>query len=42
MAAEKAAIPAVVLSTMKAVGQMDFKKDVTAAYCQETGKLCRS
>ncbi len=37
----KAAIPAVVLSTMKAVGQMDFKKDVTAAYCKETGKLCR-
>jgi len=36
----KAAIPAVVMETMKAVGEMDFKKDVTAAFCRETGKLC--
>jgi hypothetical protein len=36
----KAAIPGVVMQTMKAVGGMDFKADVTAAFCRQTGKLC--
>ncbi len=37
----KASVPAVVMATMNAVGQMDFKRDVAAAYCKQTGKLCR-
>jgi hypothetical protein len=36
----RAAAPAVVATTMKAIGKMDFKDDVLAAYCRETGKLC--
>ena len=34
------ATPAVIAATMQAVGTMDFKKDVRAAFCKETGKLC--
>jgi hypothetical protein len=34
------AIPAVIADTMQLVGKMDFKGDVLAAYCNETGKLC--
>ena len=26
--------------TMQRIGTMDFKGDVRAAYCKETGKLC--
>ena len=36
----RAAMPAVIGDTMKLIGTMDFKGDVTAAYCKETGKLC--
>ena len=34
------AMPRIAASTMAAAGAMDFKKDVVAAYCKETGKLC--
>ena len=33
-------IPAVITATVESVGEMDFKADVTAAYCKQTGKLC--
>jgi len=36
----RAAMPRIAASTMAKAGQMDFKKDVIAAYCKETGKLC--
>ena len=36
----RAAIPNVIMDTMKTIGSMDFKGDVRAAYCKETGKLC--
>ena len=36
----RAAMPGVIGDTMKSVGKMDFKGDVRAAYCTETGKLC--
>ena len=36
----RASIPAVIAATVKAVGKMDFKGDVLAAYCKDTGKLC--
>ena len=36
----RAAMPGVIGDTMKSVGNMDFKGDVRAAYCKETGKLC--
>ncbi len=36
----RAAQPAVIAATMQAIGQIDFKGDVLAAYCKETGKLC--
>jgi hypothetical protein len=35
------AIPAVIAATVQSVGEIDFKGDVLAAYCKETGKLCR-
>ena len=38
----RAAIPGVIGDTMKSVGSMDFKGDVRAAYCKDTGKLCES
>ena len=34
------AMPSVIGDTMKLIGSMDFKGDVIAAYCKETGKLC--
>jgi hypothetical protein len=34
------ATPEVIAETMKNVGKLDFKGDVLAAYCKETGKLC--
>jgi hypothetical protein len=34
------AIPRVIADTMQQLGKMDFKADVVAAYCKETGKLC--
>jgi hypothetical protein len=36
----RASIPAVIAATVESVGDMDFKGDVIAAYCKETGKLC--
>ena len=36
----RAAIPQVIADTMRQLGRMDFKGDVLAAYCRETGKLC--
>jgi hypothetical protein len=35
------ALPAAIASTMATIGHLDFKGDVLAAYCKETGKLCR-
>jgi len=37
----RGAIPAVIAATVESVGEMDFKGDVTKAYCKETGKLCK-
>ena len=37
---ERAAMPGVIADTMHRVGKLDFKGDVVAAYCKETGKLC--
>jgi hypothetical protein len=36
----RAAIPHVIADTMQQLGKMDFKGDVLAAYCKQTGKLC--
>jgi hypothetical protein len=36
----RAAIPGVIADTMRQIGKMDFKGDVLAAYCKETGRLC--
>jgi hypothetical protein len=38
--AYRGAIPAVIAATVESVGEMDFKGDVTTAYCKQTGKLC--
>ena len=32
--------PSVMAEGIAAVGTLDFKKDVTTAFCRETGKLC--
>ena len=36
----RGAMPGAIAAAMQAVGQMDFKKDVRAAFCKDTGKLC--
>ena len=36
----RSAIPQVIASTIQQIGKMDFKADVLAAYCKDTGKLC--
>jgi len=36
----RGAMPGAIVAAMRSVGQMDFKKDVRAAFCKETGKLC--
>jgi hypothetical protein len=36
----RAAVPETIIATMKQIGAMDFKADVAAAYCKQTGKLC--
>jgi len=36
----RAAIPGVITDTMQQIGKMNFKGDVLAAYCKDTGKLC--
>ena len=32
--------PQVIATMMQSIGKMDFKADVLAAYCRQTGKLC--
>jgi hypothetical protein len=36
----QAALPKVIATTMESVQGLDFKADVLAAYCKDTGKLC--
>lgn len=36
----QAALPQAIGDTVANMGKMDFKADVLAAYCEETGKLC--
>jgi hypothetical protein len=36
----RANTPEVIAAMMQALGTMDYKGDVLAAYCKETGKLC--
>lgn len=36
----RAATPAVVGIVMQSVSKIDYKKDVAAAFCAQTGKLC--
>ncbi len=36
----RAALPKVIGAGMQAMAGMDFKKDLSAAFCRETGKLC--
>ena len=36
----RGAMPSAVGAAMEAAGPMDFKKDVRAAFCKDTGKLC--
>jgi hypothetical protein len=37
----RAATPQVILTTMKSVGEIDFKRDVRTEFCTETKRLCR-
>ena len=37
----RAATPAVVGIVMQSMSKIDYKKDVTAAFCAQTGKLCK-
>jgi len=36
----QAVVPAAIMTTMKAVGEVDLKKDARTDFCKETGKLC--
>lgn len=36
----RAIMPAALTEALTSVGSIDLKKDVAAAFCQETGKLC--
>jgi hypothetical protein len=36
----RAAIPGVTADTVQLIGKVDYKRDVLAAYCKTTGKLC--
>jgi hypothetical protein len=36
----RAVEPAVIAGAMSALGEMDLKKSVSAAFCRDTGKLC--
>ena len=36
----QAALPTIIGASVGVMQGMDFKKDVTAAYCKQTGKLC--
>jgi hypothetical protein len=36
----RGAEPAAIMATMRALGEIDLKKNVAAAFCRETGKLC--
>lgn len=37
----RAANPPVIFAVMQSLANVDYKKDVVAAYCKKTGKLCR-
>ena len=37
---QRAAMPGVIADTMQNVGKIDFKAEVVADFCKETGKLC--
>ena len=37
---QRAAMPGVIGDTIQNAGKIDFKADVIAAYCKDTGKLC--
>lgn len=37
---ERAALPAILTATMQTIGQMDFGRDVRAAMCQRTQRMC--
>ena len=39
-ARQRAAEPAVIMESMSAMGSMDLKKNVAAAFCKDSGKLC--
>jgi len=39
-ARRRAAEPEAIMATMRALGELDLKKNVAAAFCRETGKLC--
>jgi hypothetical protein len=34
------ALPKIIAATMQSMQALDFKRDVIAAYCKDTGKLC--
>ena len=36
----QAVVPVAIMTTMKAVGDVDLKKDARTALCQDIGKLC--
>ena len=36
----RTAEPAAIAETMRSLGEIDLKKNVAAAFCRETGKLC--
>ncbi len=36
------ATPQAIAATLQSVGKLDFKADVAAAFCRQTGKLCAS
>lgn len=36
----RAVTPTVIATMMQSIGKMDFKADVLAAYCRQSGKLC--
>ena len=38
----QAATPQAIAATLQSVGKLDFKGDVSDAFCRQTGKLCAS
>ncbi|MEQ7874785.1 hypothetical protein ABDK56_12365 [Sphingomonas sp. ASV193] len=37
----RAAMPAIIVQTTSAIGAVDFKGEVAAAFCKSSGKLCQ-